>query len=221
MKLPEGYISLFDYCVKYKIDICRMATLYSYGLVPMQKLNTSDGRTGMLIIHKNFPVPAYAASSRHTCEPVVGERDLDDTTAAKEPPVKAADEGYTVNDVCRALQLSKTTVYGWLRRLNYKTNRGAWKMTFGKAECQRLIDEITEARERKVSGLHPAPREVLIDGVKCVTVSEYAKKHNLLPSRMHYLRYAGYLPEAIRVQPEGNVRPTLYIPKHVPPPVFR
>jgi len=109
-KLPAGYITLFDYCVKNQLDIVRMTALWHYRRIKLLLVGGENcGRVdlddpGVLCIKKDTPPPLWAQKSQSRWITISVEAEGEWIRQNPEPV--AAPAIFTTNDIAKAVGIS-------------------------------------------------------------------------------------------------------------------
>lgn len=167
--IPEGYISLYDYCVQNKLDIvrmmalnyCRKLKLELFGHTVSQNGNVD--RPGTLCIKQDITPPEWAAKSRwHSLSAIdealkVAEQAKQEEEARKKARIQRPRTKLFASDIAKALQVHPTTASKWLREFGYSINPATGKSFHGfskeqydsiLAELPGKLKERTEAKKQ-------------------------------------------------------------------------
>lgn len=163
--IPEGYISLYDYCVTHRLDIARMMALHYHGNLKLELFghtvsqNGTVDRPGTLCIREDAAPPEWAARSRwHSLSAIdealkAAEQAKQEEEARKRARVRKPSNKFFASDISKALQVHPTTASKWLREFGYSINPATGKSFHGYSKEQydsilaELPGKLTEKKE--------------------------------------------------------------------------
>lgn len=162
--IPEGYISLYDYCVLHRLDIvrmmalnyCRKLKLELFGHTVSQNGNVD--KPGTLCIKENTTPPEWAARSRwHSLSAIdealrAAEQAKQEEEARKKARIQRPRTKRFASDFAKALQVHQSTASKWLREFGYSVNPSNGKSVhgFSQEQYERILAELPgKLRERR------------------------------------------------------------------------